>query len=130
MKSILVVEDNPHVRRAVADSLKDVGHAVAEVARGAEALDLVQRRPFDLVLVDYLMPDMKGDEVARHVQARRPGLPVAYLTAYADFMKLTGKARDAILIPKPIGLDALVDAVDAVLGGTYPAGAQSALQPS
>jgi CheY-like chemotaxis protein len=57
---ILVVDDEPQVRSIMADLLRARGHDVAEAANGRLALDLIRRRPFDLVISDLRMPDLGG----------------------------------------------------------------------
>jgi CheY-like chemotaxis protein len=59
-KVILVVDDEPQVRSIMADLLRARGHDVAEAANGRLALDLIRRRPFDLVISDLRMPDLGG----------------------------------------------------------------------
>ena len=65
MSAILLVDDNRAVRSSVGDVLRDAGYTVAEAASGSEALSLLERSPFDLLMVDYLLPEMKGDAIAR-----------------------------------------------------------------
>jgi sigma-B regulation protein RsbU (phosphoserine phosphatase) len=73
---ILVVDDNPENRETLARRLDRQGHATATAADGAEALEIVRREPFDLVLLDVLMPvldgygalaALKSDEALRHI---------------------------------------------------------------
>jgi CheY-like chemotaxis protein len=115
MSSILLVDDNPAVRNIVGDVLRDAGHDVSEVADGSRALALLTDRQFDLVILDYLLPDVKGDAVARFARQRCATVRIAFLTAYAEFLSLTGKSGDEVIIPKPISLDDLCAAVENVL---------------
>lgn len=117
MSKILLVEDTPAVRHAVAVALQEAGHDVQEARNGLEACSMLDRGSFDLVLLDYLMADMKGDAVARHARGRWPNVSVLYLTAYADFLCLTGKAGADRLLAKPFSLDALYKAIEDVLRG-------------
>jgi CheY-like chemotaxis protein len=115
MSAILLVDDNPAVRNAVGDVLRDAGHKVSEAARGSEALTLLERSAFDLLIVDYLLPEMKGDAIARAARERWPNLRVAFLSGYAEFLSLTGKAGADTLIPKPISSEELCKAVASAL---------------
>ena len=115
MSAILLVDDNPTVRNAVGDVLRDAGHAVTEAASGSEALGLLERNSFDLLILDYLLPEMKGDAVARLVRQRWSNLRIAFLSAYADFLSVTGKNGEDTLIAKPISVEALCVAVEAAL---------------
>jgi CheY-like chemotaxis protein len=82
---VLVVDDDPHVRATTADMLRELGHEVREVANGNDALDLLRDTPdCDLMLADYVMPQMTGLQLADKVRARFPGVPVLLMTGYAE----------------------------------------------
>ena len=115
MSAILLVDDNPAVRNVVGDVLRDAGHDVTEARSGAEALGHLERASFDLLILDYLLPDMKGDAIARLARQRWPSLRIAFLSAYAEFLSITGKNGDDTIIPKPISVEALCLAVEAAL---------------
>ena len=88
---VLVVDDDNAVREVTAAILHDLGYGVVEAGSGGAALDVLDREDnIDLMLVDFAMPGMNGAEVAREVQARRPGLPVVFVTGYADTEGLAG----------------------------------------
>jgi CheY-like chemotaxis protein len=111
MSSILLVDDHRSVRCSVGDVLRDAGYQVSEAADAAQALRQLERRSFDLLIVDYLLPEMKGDAIARIARERWPDLRVMFLSGYAEFLSLTGKSGDDTLIQKPISVDALCKAV-------------------
>jgi CheY-like chemotaxis protein len=111
MSSILLVDDHLSVRCSVGDVLRDAGYQVSEAANAAQALKLLERRAFDLMIVDYLLPEMKGDAIARIARERWPNLRVMFLSGYAEFLSLTGKSGDSTLIQKPISVEALCKAV-------------------
>jgi CheY-like chemotaxis protein len=115
MSAILLVDDHPAVRNGVGDVLRDAGYKVSEAGSGSEALTLLERSAFDLLIVDYLLPEMKGDAIARLARQRWPALRIAFLSGYAEFLSLTGKAGADTLIPKPISSDDLCKAVAGVL---------------
>ena len=117
MSAILLVDDNRAVRNAVGDVLRDAGYSVSEAASGSEALSLLERSPFDLLMVDYLLPEMKGDAIAKAARERCPTLRVAFLSGYTEFLSLTGKAGADTLIAKPISSEDLRHAVASALRG-------------
>ncbi len=85
MKQILVVDDDPHLRDVVVYTLRREGHAVTAVDDGRAALTLLlgpNARPFDLVVLDILMPEVDGLEVCRRLRAS-PGVtvPVVFLSS-------------------------------------------------
>jgi CheY-like chemotaxis protein len=118
MSAILLVDDNRAVRNAVGDVLRDAGYSVSEAANGSEALSLLERSPFDLLMVDYLLPEMKGDAIAKAARELCPTLRVAFLSGYTEFLSLTGKAGADTLIAKPISSEDLRNAVASALRGS------------
>jgi DNA-binding NtrC family response regulator len=81
---ILVVDDEPAIRFALADLLASEGHEVAEAEHAPAALALVDAREFDLVLTDYRMPKVDGLELLERLRHDRPELLVVLLTAHGD----------------------------------------------
>jgi len=80
--SILIVDDEPAMRLLLSSILKEEGHDVAAAASGAEALELVARRRFHLVLTDLKMPGISGMELLERVKRDEPGTAVIILTAF------------------------------------------------
>ncbi len=95
-RRILVVDDDPAVRRAFDYALRDEGYGLDLVASGPEALEAVQRRRPDLVFLDLRLPEMDGIEVLKRLEASTPGLPVYIVTAYrAEYLQRLQEARDS-----------------------------------
>ena len=105
-KKIMVVDDEPLVCEAVKMLLEFDGHEVVTAGNGSEALALFEQGRFDLVITDYNMPGMKGDELALALKARRPGQPVIMLTAHAEMIKTTTVPLTGVdqLVSKPFQL--------------------------
>jgi len=80
---ILVVDDEPTTRRAVARALGLSGYEAEAAASGTQALELLAARPYDLMLLDLRMPGMDGVEVMARVQERYPNLLIIVFTAHA-----------------------------------------------
>jgi DNA-binding response OmpR family regulator len=78
---ILLVEDEPALREGVVDLLRGDGHDVVACADGEAAVAAGLREPFELVLLDLMLPKLDGMEVCRRLRAARPGLPILMLTA-------------------------------------------------
>ena len=78
---ILVVEDEASLRDGIVDLLGGDGHQVSAVADGAAGLEAGLRDPFDVVLLDLMLPKLDGMEVCRQLRAARPGMPILMLTA-------------------------------------------------
>ena len=67
--AILVVEDNEVHRTTLVTRLEREGHRVTSAENGVKALDLMRSQPFDVVLLDILMPEMDGYQVLKHIKA-------------------------------------------------------------
>jgi CheY-like chemotaxis protein len=82
---VLVVDDHPINHEFAAEALRRLGHAVTTASSGAEALALLETRPFDLVLMDVQMPEIDGLEATRRFRAMERGrhTPVVALTAHS-----------------------------------------------
>src|SRR5919204_489589 len=78
---VVVIEDEPAIRRGVVDVLRGAGYEVAEAADGAAGLEEAVRLGVDLVLLDLLLPRRDGLDVLADLRKIRPTLPVIILTA-------------------------------------------------
>jgi signal transduction histidine kinase/DNA-binding response OmpR family regulator len=98
--TVLLVDDEDLVRQATAEMLREMGHRVVEAGSGAAALSqLGPDHDFDLLITDYLMPGLRGSELAEEVRRRKPGLPILLMTGYANLAK--GEAAGIPRLPKP-----------------------------
>ena len=77
---ILVVDDEPAIRRALRPPLVELGFQVTDVSRGEEALQALRTATYDVVLLDINMPGIGGIETLRRIRALSPRLPVLMLT--------------------------------------------------
>src|SRR5438874_1443938 len=114
---VVVIEDEPAIRRGVVDALRATGYDVAEAADGQQGADQALRRGVDLVLLDLLLPKRDGLDVLNEVRRVRPTLPVIILTARGtedDRVRgLTMGADDYVV--KPFSARELLARVEAVL---------------
>lgn len=78
---VLVVEDEQKTRDSLAEGLRLESWTVSGAATGAEAIALVDRDPFDLVVLDWMLPDRDGIEVLQYLRSRGNVVPVLMLTA-------------------------------------------------
>ena len=83
MAHILIVEDEEQLAELVRDHLVTAGHSVAVSGDGATALRLLETRPADLVILDWMLPGLDGLEVCRRLRARSM-TPILMLTARAE----------------------------------------------
>ncbi len=84
-KTILVVDDDPEARMAYSETLSDSGYRVIARPDGASALSAIQDvSSIDLVITDYLMPDMSGLDLIRNLRKVLPTVQMIMFTAYAN----------------------------------------------
>jgi CheY-like chemotaxis protein len=79
---ILIAEDEKPQRDLLEGFLKKEGFSVEAVANGREALDKLERDFFDIILLDYKMPELDGLRTLREIRKLYPNLPVVMMTAY------------------------------------------------
>jgi DNA-binding response OmpR family regulator len=105
-RTILVVDDDVVVRNLLSEILAHHGYQVWLAQNGVEALELLERRRPDLILLDIAMPEMDGIEALRRMRDRCPGVPVVMLTAYGDVETASLALRQgaADYVPKPFNL--------------------------
>lgn len=105
-KRILLVDDQRPVRDAISLLLGLDQHTVIGAANGAEALALFKPDHFDLVITDFEMPQMKGNELAARIKRVSPSQPILMITAYAKRLDEADNPVDAVL-SKPFQLEDL-----------------------
>ena len=115
-RRLLVVDDDPLVRRAIVALLEEAGHIVDSVSDGATALTALAQRRFDLVLVDFLMPEMNGAELVGQGHAVRHDQRFLIVSGYADSEAIETASPDTPLIKKPFEPADLIAAVEHAIG--------------
>ncbi len=123
--NVLVVDDEPALRKVIRSSLAAGGFTVEEAGTGAEALTFIQQRPFDLVLLDVNMPGMSGVEACRQIRAFAPKTGIVMVTvrdAEEDKVRALDAGADDY-VTKPFRFRELVARMGAVLRRTQASGA-------
>lgn len=113
---VLVVEDDPRIARVVERALTDVGHRVEVAHDGLEGLTSAERGVHDLVVLDVMLPEMDGLEVARELRRQRLNIPILMLTArdaVPDRVRGLDAGADDYL-SKPFALEELLARVRAL----------------
>jgi two-component system KDP operon response regulator KdpE len=77
---ILLIDDEPAIRRALRTPLQELGFHTEEASRGEDALHLIRIQPFDVVLLDINMPGIGGLATLERLRAFAPRLPILMLT--------------------------------------------------
>jgi two-component system sensor histidine kinase/response regulator len=126
--NVLLAEDNPVNQKLTVRLLEKQGHAIVVAANGREAVEAVQRQPFDLVLMDVQMPEMDGFEATAAIRRLERGtdrhLPILAMTAYAmkgDRERCLQSGMDDY-VSKPIQPRALWEKIDKLVPQAHSAG--------
>jgi CheY-like chemotaxis protein len=108
-RRVLVVDDEPLVCDAVRMLLVIDGYEVETAPDGNQALAKLDAGTFDLIILDFEMPGMKGDQLAATVKQRLPNQPIIMLTAHGEMLRASGRPLTGIdlLVDKPFRLEVL-----------------------
>jgi CheY-like chemotaxis protein len=108
--NILVVDDDPRICTYVAKFLSGQGWAADTACDGASALELVQRKTYDAVVLDYRMPGMDGAELCRRVREIQPEVRIIFVTGFPtiDTVFPAVDAGAQRVLAKPVDPDALI----------------------
>jgi two-component system, NtrC family, response regulator AtoC len=115
---VLLVDDEPDLRLVLADALRDAGHRVTMATDGAQALDLVRSRVFDIVLCDVRLPKVDGLTLFRRTRQESPATDVILMTAYAEVADAVAALKEGAYdyLTKPFELDELILQVSRIAG--------------
>jgi DNA-binding response OmpR family regulator len=116
-RCILTIEDDAAIRRGIVDALEVAGYRVLQAARAAEGRAAALEQPYDLLLLDLVLPGGSGLDILRAVREQRPATPVIILTARGDendrVAGLKLGADDYVV--KPFSVRELLARVEAVM---------------
>jgi CheY-like chemotaxis protein len=118
--NVLFIEDDPMNRRVVADMLHVAGAAMTEAESAEIGLELIDKRDFDMALVDLRMPGMDGITAIRRIRGRpdaKAKLPIIVVTADTaiDLRERCIAAGANEVLFKPVAMDALFEAMGRIL---------------
>jgi two-component system alkaline phosphatase synthesis response regulator PhoP len=122
-RQILVIEDDPAIRRGLVDALSFAGYTLTEAGDGPSGLHAALQSRCDLILLDLVLPGGDGLVILREVRTARPRLPVIVLTARGsedDRVQGLGRGADDYLV-KPFSIKELMARIEAVLRRAPPA---------
>jgi PAS domain S-box-containing protein len=112
---MLIVDDDDAVREATAELVRSFGHEALEAAGGEQALRLIgEAGPFDLMVIDLVMPNMNGAECAAKARVLSPNTPVMFVTGYSD-TTWTGDLGEHDLLKKPFNQVELAQKLRSIL---------------
>jgi DNA-binding response OmpR family regulator len=112
----LVVEDEEHIRQFLAAGLTQLGHQPRVTADAQEGLAAFGEEAFDVVITDFGLPGVTGEEVARQVTERSPNTPVILLTGWAEQLRASAEPIAGVhcVLGKPVSLTSLANTLTAL----------------
>ncbi len=113
--TLLLVDDDETSSQILGYILADEGYEVDAAATGAAAVEKFTAKGYDLVLLDYILPDMRGHEVAKRMRALRPDVKIVLLTGYTKNGDTVDHIYQSVLL-KPVPPDVIVKTIADILG--------------
>ncbi len=113
--SVLIVDDDPDVRAFIAEALADQQYRVREAADGKSGLEAFADERPDLVVLDFVMPEISGADVANKILVDHPAQKILFVSGYSETDAIKRIAPNAPLLNKPFHADALCRAVQRAL---------------
>jgi two-component system cell cycle sensor histidine kinase/response regulator CckA len=118
-RTILLVEDEPSLRKLTHRTLKDMGYTVLEATDAAQAIDVARNTdaPIDLLLTDVIMPGMSGGDLAKKLSPENPHMRVLFMSGYTDgAIEIRGSLPPGMtVLRKPFTRDVLLRTVEGAL---------------
>lgn len=117
MVSILVIEDDKDLNRAVCRHLETKGYLVTGCPQVDDAFLIMESKHFDLVISDIMLPGKTGFDFAKEIRQIDPDIPILFMTAYDDmeFMRRGYQLGIDDYMVKPVNLDELIFRIEALL---------------
>lgn len=113
MPNILLVDDDPHILSTYSRVLREAGYSVTEAGNGRMAMVALGDKPFDLVIVDLIMPESDGVEVIEYAHTNLPQLKIVAMTgggilSAEDYLKMAHHLGATYTLAKPCSRDDLL----------------------
>lgn len=116
---VLIVEDDTDLRETLSRALSREGYQVSQASDGTEAISEVRMRPYDLAIIDLMLPRMGGMQVLEQLRSLGLAVPTIIITAYGDRFSYNQAVELGVseFLVKPVKLVELYRAVRKVLAG-------------
>ena len=114
---ILVVDDEPSIRHLLQHAVTGEGYAVETAGTAMEALAQLEQAPFDLAIIDLMLPEVNGLDLAEAIRLLDPGTPVVLITAYgtAAFESIAAHPAISHYLHKPFDLARMLEVIEQIL---------------
>lgn len=120
--NVLLIDDEPMVRKIVRKMLERAGHHVVDVENGREGLVQLEQHACELILTDIIMPEVEGIEVLTTVKAKYPQSRVIAMsgggrTGNIDFLEIASKFGASATLHKPFTYETLLSVIEQTTSG-------------
>ena len=115
-RRVLVVDDDPDIRELIVSVLSDDGYEAVSARDGRDALEVLDRWPADVIVLDLMMPVMDGWTFAARMKEKW-AIPIVVLSAATEVRKHADQLGAADVIPKPFDIDTLLPCIARVARG-------------
>jgi CheY-like chemotaxis protein len=119
MAKIVVIEDEPAMRRMTCRTLEGAGHAVAAFADGRGGIEHIRQHPTDLLITDIFMPEMEGLETIKQARNLRTGMPIIAMSGLSfeggDYLRIAERFGAVATLKKPFRGSELLELVSRLL---------------
>jgi DNA-binding response OmpR family regulator len=121
MARILLADDDDSFRKMLGLSLTKLGHDVAEVRNGKEAISVINKEPPDLLITDLVMPEKEGLETIDEVKRKHPSLKIIAMSGggrvnATDYLNIARAMGADLVLAKPFSIDEMVASLSSLLG--------------
>ena len=115
---ILFVDDNAESRQAFAKIIRLHGREVMEAGNATEALKIMDGCPLELVITDFVMPNVSGFQLITHIRQKWPDMPIVLMSGYLspEIAEIISGWSGVEFIPKPIDVPAFIATVERLAG--------------
>jgi DNA-binding NtrC family response regulator len=114
---ILVVDDDEDIRWLFDHILSTAGYDVEAIDDSSKALEKIREKDFDIAILDYILPEIRGSQLAIEIKKLKPNMKIVFITGFAEFAddvnnELGGQAQYALI--KPVTQETLLQTIDMI----------------
>jgi DNA-binding NtrC family response regulator len=112
-ENILVVDDDTELRKVLSSMLSEEGYSVKTVENGKQAIEVSEKKRFDLALIDIKLPDMEGTELLHRLKEKHPHIVTVIITGFPTIQNAMGAVNEGAdgYILKPFEIRKLLEAI-------------------
>ena len=116
--NILVVDDDDDIRWFFHYVLSEEGYQVEALDNSVKALQRIREKDFDIAILDYILPEMKGSELAEEIKKIKPNMIIVFITGFAEFADEINNGYGSLAqyaLVKPVKQDMLIKTIKSII---------------